>query len=208
MRNQLLGLGFKPARHQSETVERRRSTNRPSVRPSPASQGKSKSPLAAQSGQRGSAASGPKPKPMPRQDGINLAKAYALRAEREKQERIEAELVKQANARQRRQAKARLGQLLQQKDLNAADADIARHFQYGGKIKRIYVTPAQLKALNAGDLGVVQHNGRFLLVESCVVAKVAQILPACVALDVNTQTTRASDGTSDPRFSVPDDLMW
>ena len=206
MRNQLLGLGFKPVRHQSETVERRRSTNRPSVRPSPVSQGKSKSPLAAQSGPRSSAASGAKQ--MPRQDGINLAKAYALRAEREKQERIEAEQVKQANARQRRQAKARLGQLLQQKALNAPDADIARHFQYGGKIKRIYVTPTQLKALNAGELGVVQHNGRFLLVDSCVVAKVEEILPACVALDVNTQTTSESDGTSDPRFCVPDDLMW
>ena len=46
------------------------------------------------------------------------------------------------------------------KSLNAGidEADHVRHFEYGGKIKRVHVTAAQLKALNAGELGVVQQT--------------------------------------------------
>ena len=45
-----------------------------------------------------------------------------------------------------------LEELLKDKSLNSEAADIARHFPYGGKIKRIYVTAEQLTALNAGEL--------------------------------------------------------
>jgi len=58
--------------------------------------------------------------------------------------------------------------LLEGKSLNDAGAEIARHFNYGGKIKRVYVTADQLKALNAGELGVLQQNGRYLLVTAAV----------------------------------------
>ena len=79
---------------------------------------------------------------------MDLAKAYAIRAQKEKQERIEAERRKQEAARERREARARLAALLEGKALNVPEADIARHFDYGGKIKRIYVTAEQLRALN------------------------------------------------------------
>ncbi|MBS9727004.1 DUF2058 family protein, partial [Stutzerimonas stutzeri] len=102
---------------------------------------------------------------------MDLAKAYAIRAQREKEERIETERLKQEEARVRREAKAKLEELLKDKGLNAEDADIARHFPYGGKIKRIYVTAEQLTALNAGELGVVQLNGRYLLVTAEVLAQ-------------------------------------
>ena len=86
---------------------------------------------------------------------MDLAKAYAIRAQKEKDERIEAERLKQEEARLRREAKAKVDELLKGKSLNDAAADIARHFPYGGKIKRIHVNAEQLKALNAGELGVV-----------------------------------------------------
>src|SRR5690606_36876705 len=63
---------------------------------------------------------------------IDLAKAYAIRAQREKDERIEAERKKQEQARLRREARAKLGTLIEGKALNVEDADIARHFEYGG----------------------------------------------------------------------------
>ena len=95
---------------------------------------------------------------------MDLAKAYAIRAQSEKNERIEAERVKQEDARLRREAKAKVAELVKDKSLNDKDAEIARHFPYGGKIKRVHVTPDQLKALNAGGLGVLQLDGRYLLV--------------------------------------------
>src|SRR5690606_10614916 len=92
-------------------------------------------------------------------EDIDLAKAYAIRAQREKDERIAEEKAKQEAARERREARAKLAELVKGKGLNAADADIARHFPYGGKIKRIHVTADQLRALNAGELGVLQMDG-------------------------------------------------
>ena len=111
---------------------------------------------------------------------MDLGKAFALRAQQEKRERIAAEQLKQEEARQRREARAKLEALLEGKALNDAAAEIARHFEYGGKIKRIYVTAPQLKALNAGELGVVQLNGRYLLVEGAVLAEAEAVFPAAV----------------------------
>ncbi|MBP7598120.1 MAG: DUF2058 family protein, partial [Pseudoxanthomonas sp.] len=142
------------------------------------------------------------------QEEIDLAKAYAIRAQREKDERIEAERVKQEEARLRREAKAKLEAFLKDKALNDAEADIARHFPYGGKIKRIYVNAEQLKALNAGELGVVQQNGRYLLVTSDVLAEAEAIFAAAVALKVDPNATAEEDPYADPKYQVPDDLVW
>lgn len=149
-----------------------------------------------------------RPKPKRSQEDIDLAKAYAIRAQREKDERIEAERVKQEEARVRREAKAKLEAFLTDKSLNQADADIARHFPYGGKIKRIYVNAEQLKALNAGELGVVQQNGRYLLVTAAVLAEAESIFAPAVALKVDPDAPAENDPYADPQYQVPDDLVW
>ena len=205
LRDQLLGLGFKPAPKPERKPEARKPDAR---RPGPRPPGKGAAP-APRTGQGG------KPRPSqgqsrkPRsQEEIDLAKAYAIRAQREKDERIEAERVKQEEARLRREAKAKLEALLKDKALNDAEADIARHFPYGGKIKRIYVNAEQLKALNAGELGVVQQNGRYLLVTSDVLAEAETIFAAAVALKVDPNATAEEDPYADPKYQVPDDLVW
>ena len=205
LRDQLLGLGFKPAPKPERKPEARKPDAR---RPGPRPPGKGAAP-APRTGQGG------KPRPSqgqsrkPRsQEEIDLAKAYAIRAQREKDERIEAERVKQEEARLRREAKAKLEALLKDKALNDAEADIARHFPYGGKIKRIYVNAEQLKALNAGELGVVQQNGRYLLVTSDVLAEAERIFAAAVALKVDPNATAEEDPYADPKYQVPDDLVW
>ena len=139
---------------------------------------------------------------------MDLGKAWAIRAQQEKQERIETERVKQELALERRQAKARLEELLQGKALNDASAEIARHFEYGGKIKRIYVTQDQLRALNAGELGVVQFNGRYLLVDAAVLAQAATVFAPSVALKIDPEAPAQDDPCADPRTQVPDDLVW
>ena len=205
LRDQLLGLGFKPA----PKPERKPEARKPDARrpgPRPPGKGAATPPRTGPGGKpRPSQGQSRKPRS---QEEIDLAKAYAIRAQREKDERIEAERVKQEEARLRREAKAKLEALLKDKALNDAEADIARHFPYGGKIKRIYVNAEQLKALNAGELGVVQQNGRYLLVTSDVLAEAEAIFAAAVALKVDPNATAEEDPYADPKYQVPDDLVW
>src|SRR3546814_2130149 len=85
--------------------------------------------------------------------------------------------------------------LLKDKALNDANADLVRHFDYGGKIKRIHVNAGQLKALNAGELGVVQLDGRYLLVAAAVLAEAEATFAPAVALKVDPD--RSEEHTSE-----------
>lgn len=196
LRDQLLGLGFKASKPERKPGARRRKDGAP-AKGEGARKGQGK-----QGGQR------QERKPGRSREDIDLAKAYAIRAQREKQERVEAEQQKQEEARRRREARATLAAMLEGKVLNVEDADIARHFEYGGKIKRIYVTADQLKALNAGELGVLQQNGRYLLVTAAVLAEAEAIFAPAVALRIDPGAPAEDDPYADPRYQVPDDLVW
>lgn len=204
LRDQLLGLGFKPA----PKPEARKPAQAPGRKAgaSPGQGPRARKPEREGGKPVGANAAQRKPS-RPRQE-MDLGKAFALRAQQEKQERIEAERLKQEQARQRREAKARLAALLQDKALNDPAADIARHFEYGGKIKRVHVTADQLKALNAGELGVVQLDGRYLLVDAALLAQADVIFPPAVALRIDPSAPPADDPYADPRYQVPDDLVW
>lgn len=229
LRDQLLGLGFKPSpRAERSAPDKSRGTP----------QGKSQHPKGAKAGDGRpgeSRVAGHKPadgrladsrpaharpdggqrparkpeaKPHRSREEIDLAKAYALRAQREKDERIAAEAAKQEEARRRREARTKLSELVKGRALNIADAEIARHFPYGGKIKRIYVTTEQLKALNAGELGVLQLDGHYVLVTAELIAQAAEIFPAAIALRVDPEAPAEDDPYADPKYQVPDDLVW
>ncbi|MBX9403315.1 DUF2058 family protein [Lysobacter sp. BMK333-48F3] len=238
LRDQLLGLGFKPApkpeRSERKPDERRggkpggaRADAKPGARPGQPRHDARKPGGPRPDGARadGRPSGGHKPggakpgqgrpgqgrpgqgKPRTRED-IDLAKAYAIRAQREKEERIAAEQAKQEEARLRREARAKLAELLKDQALNVADAEIARHFPYGGKIKRIYVTEAQLKQLNAGELGVVQMEGRYVLVTAAMLAQAEAVFAPAVALKVDPNAPADEDPYADPQYQVPDDLVW
>lgn len=205
LRDQLLGLGFKPAAKPAPGPKRGKPPRGDGQRPgrdarqsgAPAGQaarkdaGRGKAGRAARSG-----------------EDIDLAKAYAIRAQREKDERLRAERERQEQARLRREARAKLEAFLQGRILNDPQAEIARHFPYGGKIKRIYVNPDQLRALNGGDLGVVQLNGRYCLVTAADLAAAGEIFPDAIALKVDPDAPAADDPYADPKYQVPDDLVW
>lgn len=204
LRDQLLGLGFKPAPAPKKP-------ERPAG-PRPGGSGGDRRGHAphGKGGARGAQnAKGGPPRGRARsQEDIDLAKAYAIRAQREKEERIAAEAARQEEARKRREARARLADFLKDKALNDQDADIARHFPYGGKIKRIYVNTDQLRALNAGQLGVVQLDGRYVLVTAAVLAEAESIFAPAVALKVDPDAPAGDDPYADPQYQVPDDLVW
>jgi uncharacterized protein YaiL (DUF2058 family) len=214
LRDQLLGLGFKPAPKPEPQKNPARKPERRPERPQPQARRPDNTGKPQQRKQHaGQGKPGHRPSPQqaspPRsREDIDLAKAYAIRAQREKDERIEAERLKQEDARRRREAKAKLAELLAGKALNAPAAEIARHFDYGGKIKRIHVNAEQLKALNAGELGVVQLDGRYLLVTAEVLALAEATFAPAIALKVDPNAPGADDPYADPLYQVPDDLVW
>ena len=147
--------------------------------------------------------------PAPRsQEEIDLAKAYALRqrVEREEQQRLERE--RQAEAARRREARQKLFELMQKASLNAASAELPRHFEHAGKIRRVYVTAEQLKALNAGELAIVSAGGRYHLVTLAHADEARALMPDCVALRVDPNAVEGGDDYADPRFAVPGGLGW
>ncbi|MEO7073670.1 MAG: DUF2058 family protein [Rhodanobacter sp.] len=133
---------------------------------------------------------------------IDLAKAYALRAQTQARERRQLERAAAEAARDRRERKAKLQQLLDGNVLNKADADQPRNFEYAGKIRRMYVDAQQLVALNRGELGVVQQGGRYLLVTREVAEQVRAIDAHHLALLPDPGAAPVVDD------GVPDDLMW
>ncbi|TWI03744.1 uncharacterized protein YaiL (DUF2058 family) [Luteimonas cucumeris] len=216
LRDQLLGLGFKPVPKPDKPVrsEKGRVAEPAARAPRPGRPQPNRPQSHKPAGGRPPHArpaqghpGGAQGKPRSQQE-IDLAKAYAIRAQKEKDERIEAERLKQEEARKRREAKAKLAELLKDKALNDPAAEIARHFDYGGKIKRIYVSAAQLKSLNAGELGVVQLDGRYLLVTAALLAEAESIFSPAVALKVDPDAPAADDPYADPQYQVPDDLVW
>lgn len=196
LRDQLMQLGFKPA---SKPKDQRRDGGRKH----------------AEHGRRGGAQDRAAPSPgggkrKGRSGGseMDLGRAYALRQQAEKAERQRAEQARQEEARRKREARQKLAQLLDGKAQNLAEAELPRHFEFGGKIRRVYVTEAQFKAINGGELGVVQHAGRYLLVDAAVAREADAILPGALALLVDPDAPEGGDEYSDPRYRVPDDLVW
>ena len=139
--------------------------------------------------------------PQRSREEIDLAKAYAIRAQTEAGERKRAQQEAEEQARLRRERKQKIQQLLDGKALNKAETELVRNFEYGGKIRRIHVDAAQLAALNAGELGVVQQAGRYLLVAREIAEQVRAIDEHQLALLVDPNAAGDDDG-------VPDDLVW
>lgn len=203
LRDQMLGLGFKALPKPEKKIEDKKPVHAGNRH------AEAKKPSPANPGNRHRPNHKPAARPDTRsQEEIDLAKAYALRAETEKQERIAAEKRKQEEARIKRELKQKAQELLKGQSLNVESAEHVRHFEYNGKIRRVYVTPEQLTSLNKGLLGVVQLDGRYLLVTPELTLQVKELLPAIVALLVDPNAPAADDPYSDPLYQVPDDLVW
>jgi uncharacterized protein YaiL (DUF2058 family) len=132
---------------------------------------------------------------------IDLAKAYALRDHTERAERERAQREAEQRAREKKERRQKLMALLDGKAENAQDADIARHFPHANKIRRVYVTQAQLPRLNAGELGVVQLAGRYLIVDVETAKAAREIDPEALVLLCDPMENAGED-------DVPSDLVW
>jgi uncharacterized protein YaiL (DUF2058 family) len=139
--------------------------------------------------------------PKREQSEIDLAKAYAMRDSTERAERDRAQREAEERAREKKERRQRLTQLLNGKAQNAEDADIARHFPHANKIRRVYVTAAQLPRINGGELGVVQLTGRYLIVDVETAKAVRELDPESLVLLCDPMENATED-------DVPSDLVW
>ncbi|GMU44412.1 MAG: DUF2058 family protein [Xanthomonadales bacterium] len=200
LRDQLLQAGFKPSVPESKPV------TKAGARP-------------VQGRHAGKPATGvevtrrpPAPAKLAREGEPSLAHAYQIRAETEKREREEARRRAQEAAQHKREQRRKLAELVADKAQNDPNGEHARNFSYGRKIRKVNATLEQLHALNAGELGVVQVDGRFLILASEAVRAVLALAPGHVALfvpeGIGVSAGNDGDDYADPRFQVPDDLIW
>ena len=136
----------------------------------------------------------------PKKDDVDLARAYAIRAKVERDERERAQRETERIAREKRENKNKLTTLLNGKALNHAEADVPRHFPHGNKIRRVYCTADQLTKLNGGELAVVQLAGRYLVVQRDIALQAQAIQPESLVL--------LCDPNAPPEDDVPADLVW
>jgi uncharacterized protein YaiL (DUF2058 family) len=140
-------------------------------------------------------------KPQREPGELDLAQAFALRAKVERSEHEAAEREAREKAARKKEIKRKLQELIGGNALNRDSAEETRNFEFAGRIRRVYVTRDQLAQLNAGELGVVMHGGRALLVTRELALAAHAISAEAIALLVDPAAPIADDG-------VPDDLMW
>lgn len=140
------------------------------------------------------------PKDSRSREEIDLARAYGLRDRAEREEREREKKEAEARAKEKAERKQKLAALLDGKALNKSDADIARHFPHGEKIRRVYCTAEQLTEVNAGALAVVQYRGRYLLVSRDVGEQARAISPESLVLLCDPDAPAEDD--------IPKDLIW
>ena len=80
------------------------------------------------------------------------------------------------------------------------------HFTRGRRIKRVFVTEEQHRALLAGEILVVGLQGEHLLLPRAVAEEIASQRPDTFVHRV--ETGEGADDSDDPSHAVPDDLVW
>lgn len=134
---------------------------------------------------------------------VSLDEAYRLREREELRAVEQKKLEKLEQDRIRREINAKIQALVDELALNDAAAELKRNFLYKGRIRSVLVTPAQLKALNAGQLGLVFVRGSYYVMQPEHVEQ-ARAISADHIPDLGTDTA----DNAEEEFPVPDDLMW
>lgn len=144
----------------------------------------------------------PSPRKASEAGELSLEKAFALRKQDEKRKADETRRKKQEEDRRRKQLNTAIREIVTPHRLNRDDAEIARNFMYRGRIRKINVTPDQLKALNAGDLGVVYLSGGYHLLAKQHVDAVRLLS------EQHVPDLGGGSEEDDGEFPIPDDLIW
>ncbi len=133
---------------------------------------------------------------------VSLDRAYALRKQEEKKQADTARKRKQAEDRQRRRLNQEIRAIVSTHRQNDSKAEVPRHFMYRGRIRKINLTPGQLKAVNAGELGIAYLSGGYHLLAPEHVEAVRELSAEHIPDLASGQTEKEQE------FPGPDDLTW
>ncbi len=137
---------------------------------------------------------------------MSLDQAYALRKKDEKETANAKKEQKRLLDLERRRINTQLQELVNAHALNDKKAEVKRNFLYKGRIRSVLVTPGQLKALNAGELGVVFLRGNYVLMLPEHV-ELARAISEDHVPDLSGSEPDDIEG-GDDKHKVPDDLVW
>jgi uncharacterized protein YaiL (DUF2058 family) len=135
-------------------------------------------------------------------DEVSLDRAYALREREEKKQAEATRTRKLAEDRRRRQLNKDLRAIVSKHRLNDSKAEVPRHFMYRGRIRKINLTPDQLKALNAGELGIAYLSGGYHLLAPGHVEAVRKLS------EEHVPDLSSAEPEEDSEYPIPDDLTW
>lgn len=126
------------------------------------------------------------------------------------QARIREEKQAQAEARQAQQRREAARAFLLRHQQNDRAGDLPFNFQAGQRIRRLYVTAAQHRALLAGELRVAVLGKRDFLITPAQAVEVVALDPDLFVFTGTPVDAGADRPEEDPYrdFPVPDDLMW
>lgn len=131
----------------------------------------------------------------------SLDQAWALREQEEQRRAQQARSRKLEEDRRRREINERVRVIVAAQRLNRDDAELARNFLFRGRIRKLYVTPEQQRALNAGELGIVYLAGSYHLLA-------AEHLDVVRAISAEHVVEHQGGAEDEEEFPVPDDLDW
>ena len=137
----------------------------------------------------------------------DLERAWIARHKAEKEDKERAKQARMADQEARRKRNLELDEVLQGRVLNDDSADLPRYFEHLGRIRRVLCTPKQREAINAGDLGIVNLRGAYLIVENDVLARYKDMAPDLVP-DLRGAEPEANEAEQEDYPPVPDDLTW
>jgi len=153
----------------------------------------------------GGASAGPKERQRkPVNADLALDQAYRLRAQHEKEAALQKKEEKRLKDLENRRINKQIQALVEAHKRNDAGAEFKRNFMYKGRIRSVLVMPEQLRALNAGELGVVFLRGGYYLLAPQDLEQARAISPDHVPDLSGAEPSEAED----ERFKVPDDLVW
>jgi uncharacterized protein YaiL (DUF2058 family) len=132
---------------------------------------------------------------------MSLDKAWALREKEEKRSAEQRRVRKIEEDRKRREINKAIKAIVEANRANRADAEVARNFLYRERIRKVYVTPEQNRALASGELGLVYLSGGYHVLAAEHVEAVRKIAADHV-VDLG------GDEPEEEEFPVPDDLVW
>jgi uncharacterized protein YaiL (DUF2058 family) len=147
-----------------------------------------------------------------KQKGQKVVDEVQLQVKQAEAERLQRdrELNRQQHeARLKKEAQARIKQIIEQYAIADIDGDQEFNFVVEGKVKKMFITDPLRRGLVRGSLSICALYDGYVLIPSTIAVKL-QDIDSSVVIPLGDSTQEEALGEDDPYadYQVPDDLMW